>query len=171
MSKNIDVARVNATGALIPIHDGNRDHLSSRPGITMTTAKKDPETGRLEETSGADYTAMIAASNDLQRIGEALQNNTVQRETLLTAALKLPNAEQYLQQLGVYKGSEDDQYIDPNTLHANNAGLPDDESDTVIENVTEQLAEKATKPAKKGKASKKTDSDTVASSPDPLADL
>lgn len=152
MSDQVEVARINATGALIPLHDGNRSLLLSRGGVTETMAERDPETGRLMEVDGADHTAMIAASNSLQRIGESLANNKRQREILLVAALKLPNAATYLEQLGVYKGEEDGQFIDAETLYPNNAGLPEEAvnvgDNPVIEDVTDQLAkEKATEEA------------------------
>jgi len=176
MSKQVAVARINATGALIPLHDANRSLLLNMQGVVETVAEPDPKTGRLTEVDGADHTTMLAATMDLQRIGQALVNNRIQRQTLLTAALKIPNAETYLQQLGVYDGSEDSQYIDPQTLGANNAGLPEPEvsvgGEPVITDVTEQLAaEKAkTQSPKKKPTSKKSKSSEQDSSPD-LADL
>lgn len=171
MSKNIEVARVNRTGALIRLHDGNRS-LLDQPGIALTEAAVDEKTGRLVEVDGADRTAIIAASSNLVRIGEALVGNKSQRETLLTSALKLPGAEAYLESIGVYKGTEDDQYIDVNTLHANNSGLPEKAVQVGVVDVTEELNEAKPKAAPKRTPKKKAETkveDTEV--PDELADL
>lgn len=171
MSKDIPVARVNATGALIRLHDGNRT-LLNKAGVTESRAKVDGTTGRLVEIDGADYTTMVAASKDLVRIGTAIQSNMRQRETLLTAALKLPGAETYLQTLGVYQGKEDTQYIDPDTLMSNDAGLPESEV-----RVLSQAEMKALKPAtsksqtRRKKAQAKPDAETPDETPADLSDL
>ena len=99
MSKQIAVARVNATGALIRLNPNNRALLSN-PRVTESVAEM--VDGKLVEIDGSDYTSLVTSSNDLIRIGQALQNNKDQREKLLTAALRIPDAESYLQTLGVY---------------------------------------------------------------------
>ena len=147
MSEQVSVARISRTGALIPIHDGNKE-LLLQPGVVEAMAEKDSETGRLVEVDGSDNTAVTAASNDLVRIGRALVSNKAQRETLLTSALKLPGAEEYLISLGTYAGAEDEQYIDPETLFPTDAGLP--EQEVQITDVSEELA--AAKEAEEGEA-------------------
>lgn len=150
MSKEIPVARVNATGALIRLHDGNRA-LLNQSGITESVAKVDESTGKLVEINGADYTMMISASKDLVRIGTAIIANRQQRETLLTAALKLPGAEEYLSKLGVYEGKEDAQYIDPNTLKSNSAGFQDTEVKVLSQDEMKALKPAESKPSTRRK--------------------
>lgn len=170
MSNQLDVVRVNRTGALIRLHSGNQN-LLNQPGMTKTVAKVNETTGRLVEIDGADHATMVAASSNLVRIGDALLANKAQREMLLTSALKLPSGEKYLMDLGVYDGAEDNQFIDPNTLHANNAGLPEGEVQVGIKNVTEELNASKVKrqPAKKAAAKKAEPVGTVDT--DSLADL
>jgi len=120
MSEQIAVARVNRTGALVRLHDGNRGILR-QAGIVETTATKDPDTGRLVETNGADFTTIVASSSNLVRIGEAIQANITQRGSLLTAALKITGGQEYLERMGLYDPKTDEQYVDQNALLPANA--------------------------------------------------
>ena len=120
MSKQIAVARVNATGALIRLNPNNRALLNNP---RVTESKAEMVDGKLVEIDGSDYTSLVTSSNDLIRIGQALLNNRDQREKLLTAALRIPEAESYLQTLGVYDAKDDSQYIDPDSLVSISDGL------------------------------------------------
>lgn len=143
------------TGRIQLLHEKNRQ-LVKRRDMRETLAVRDPETGAYVEVDDADTTTAIASSQNLERIGQQLLNLSAQRELLLTSALKLPGSEKYLQDLGVYQGDEDKQYIDPSSLKPNNAGLPTGDFTTAkvvaAEDVTEQLREeqeKAQKPVRR----------------------
>lgn len=167
-NQEIAVARVSRTGALIPLNEKNRS-LLKQSGIVETKAKKNAE-GKLVEVGGADRAEVIAASMNLERIADALLDNKHARQTLLTAALKMPNAEEYLTGLGLYNGEEDEQYVDVSTLHQNNAGLP--EAGVTMTSVTEAPPPPG-KPSENKQASKKrsTRADDSKSSEAALADL
>ena len=147
MSNEIPVVRVNATGALIRLNNKNQ-RLLSNPKVTQTTATIDSD-GNLVETDGADRSALISASGNLQQIGEALVSLKRQRENLLKSALMQPGGEAFLVALDVYSAEEDDQYIDPDTLSSGGVSMagPGDIS-------VEPLPPEALDDSKKGPAKK-----------------
>ncbi len=115
MSEQIKVVRVVSTGALIPLHDNNRIILQ-REGVVESLAERCPDTGKLIEINGADYSTMVSASNDLKRIGDALINNRRQRDQLIAAAIRQPGGEQFIQTIGVLDDELYVQHVDPETL-------------------------------------------------------
>ena len=159
MSDNIRAARVLKTGALIPLHDGNKMILN-QSGVVEVEAKRDPDSGRLVAVGSTDYVNLVSASKNLPRIVDALRENHAQRERLLTSALKLPDGEEFLMQENVYDGKQDRQYIDPESLQET-IELPEPEPEPEgVQDVTEQLEkESKSKKTSKKPASKKPDAD------------
>lgn len=124
MSEHIDVVRVNATGALIRLHDGNQ-RLATRAGMTKTVARQ-TKAGGLEEVDGADTAVLLAASADLVRLGQGLLNNAEQKRMLLTSALKLPGAADYLNAMGIEGVDAQPQSVDQATLKSEAPTKPDE---------------------------------------------
>lgn len=182
MSKQIDVARVVRTGALIRLHDGNRSILNNT-GIIATKAMADKETGRLVEVGGSANAMVAVASDDLYQIALQLENIKQQRAMLIAAALRQPGAEDYLMTLDVYAGKKDDQYIDPQTLKPKGEKAAKREKPSEIEgveDVTEVLRQANARKTSKRKASTEDDShaddkpakgESDQKPVDPLADL
>lgn len=162
------------SGTLRRLTDQNR-FLAQQPHMREVEATTG-ENGRLVEASEENTTTAIAGSNDLQRIGEQLLNVQLQRQQLLTAALKLPNGEEYLENLGVYDGKEDRQAIDTDSLKVQNRGAMVREAHrpTIgMEDVSDQLAaeqeeKEKSKPKSKRGSSKKTDDDSNSGSDDEI---
>lgn len=128
------------TGVLSPVNEKNLQVLKRRD---MREVEIELQDGEYKEVGGSDETAAITNSKDLGRIGQQLLNLMHQREQLITAALKLPDGEDYLKQTGAYDGEDDKQYINPEDVQPNNAGLPRHEftEPTVgIQDETEALA-------------------------------
>ena len=158
MSETIRAARITKTGALIPLHEGNEAILKQQ-GVTEVEAKRDPDTGKLISAGGSEYVNLVSASANLPRIADALRDNHTQREKLLTAALQLPNGEEFLMEQDLYDGKSDRQYIDPKTLVVpeETIDVPDEAPPVEgIEDVSEQLAKSQ---SKKKRSSKKSDAD------------
>ena len=150
--KEIPVVKIVASGALIRLHNGNRNMLKV-PGRVESTAVADPDTGKLIEVGGSEQVKLAEGSKDLPKIAEALRVNASQRDRLLRAALVLPDAEEFLKNAELYDGESDRQYIDPNTLkpvEGDDEGIvvPDPVAsktglDMQVENVTDKLNKNA----------------------------
>ena len=147
------------TGAVQLLTQTNQNLLKRRD-MKKTKIAREGDDGPWKEVDGGDFFAALAGSGDLQRIGLQLVNLKDQRQQLITSACKLPGGDEYLQNLGVYDGEDDEQYVDPDDLKANNAGLPSKAftyPEVGVQDATEELEAAASKkaPAKKRSTAKK----------------